>query len=255
MCARSSEKTVLIETNKGNIKVKLYDNTPLHRDNFIKLVKDSIYQDLLFHRVINEFMIQGGDINSKNISEESRLGAGDLGYTIPAEFNWPQYFHKKGALSAARTGDQVNPQKASSSSQFYIVTGKKYTDQELDTLEKQKTERFKQQLFKEMQLASHDTIKKLYESGNQEGLNALRDEFISKIEAEAEKQKENLQFPAELRKIYKEQGGTPFLDGDYTVFGEVTEGMEVVEEIQKAETNSNDRPVQNIIFSIKMIEE
>ena len=134
---QATETRVLMHTNKGDIKLKLYNDTPLHRDNFIKLVKEGQYNGLLFHRVIKDFMIQGGDVTSKDAPMNKQLGAGDLGYTVPAEFRYPKYFHKKGALCAARTGDEVNPEKASSASQFYIVTGKKYSEQELNQTEKQ----------------------------------------------------------------------------------------------------------------------
>ncbi|MBQ1732117.1 MAG: peptidylprolyl isomerase, partial [Bacteroidales bacterium] len=127
---------VLIETSKGNITVVLYDDTPLHRDNFVKLVESGFYEGLLFHRVINKFMIQGGDPLSKNAAPNARLGNGDPGYTIPAEIVYPTHFHKKGALAAARTGDNVNPERRSSGSQFYIVQGQTYTDMQLDQFEK-----------------------------------------------------------------------------------------------------------------------
>ena len=130
-----------MQTNLGTITLKLYNETPLHRDNFIKLVKKGQYEGLLFHRVIKGFMIQGGDVTSKNAPINKQLGAGDLGYTVPAEFVYPRYFHKLGALCAARTGDDGNPEKASSASQFYIVTGKIYSESELKQLEKQKESR------------------------------------------------------------------------------------------------------------------
>ncbi|MCE5226844.1 MAG: peptidylprolyl isomerase [Porphyromonadaceae bacterium] len=128
---------VQIDTDMGKIKVKLYNETPQHRDNFIKLVKESRYDGLLFHRIIKQFMVQGGDVTSKNAPIDSLLGNGDLGYTVPAEIVYPKYFHKRGALCAARTGDEENPERASSSSQFYIVTGKFFTDMELDKKEKE----------------------------------------------------------------------------------------------------------------------
>lgn len=134
--AQENETLVLIDTDMGKIKVKLYNDTPLHRDNFIKNVNEGVYTDLLFHRIIRQFMVQGGDINSKDAPIETHLGDGDPGYTIPAEFIYPKYFHKKGALAAARTSDDQNPEKASSGTQFYIVTGKHYTQMELDKMEK-----------------------------------------------------------------------------------------------------------------------
>ena len=136
--AQENETKVLIDTDKGKITVKLYNETPLHRDNFIKLVQSGQYNGLLFHRVIKQFMIQAGDINSKDAPPEIKLGDGDLDYTIPAEIVYPRYFHKSGQLCAARSGDDVNPERASSASQFYIVIGKFYTERELDKMEQEK---------------------------------------------------------------------------------------------------------------------
>ena len=136
--AQEKETMVLIDTDKGKIKVKLYNDTPLHRDNFIKLINEGQYKGLLFHRIIKQFMIQGGDITSKDASLDKKLGDGELGYTIPAEIVYPKYFHKRGQLCAARTGDEQNPEKASSASQFYIVTGKHFTERELDKMEEEK---------------------------------------------------------------------------------------------------------------------
>ena len=133
--AQEAETLVLIDTDMGKIKVKLFNETPLHRDNFLKNVKEKRYDGLLFHRVIKQFMIQGGDVTSKDAPLEKELGDGDLGYTIPAEFVYPKYFHKRGMLCAARTSDDENPEKASSATQFYIVTGKFYTEMELDKME------------------------------------------------------------------------------------------------------------------------
>ena len=135
MAQEEEEKIVLIDTDMGKIKVKLYNDTPLHRDNFLKNVKDNLYDGLLFHRVIKQFMIQAGDVNSKDAPLDKHLGDGDLDYTIPAEIVFPKYFHKKGMLCAARTSDDENPERASSASQFYIVTGKFYTEMELDKME------------------------------------------------------------------------------------------------------------------------
>ena len=135
--AQEAETIVQIDTDKGKIKVKLYNDTPKHRDNFIKNVNDHLYDGLLFHRVIKQFMIQAGDINSKDAPIEQHLGDGDLGYTIPAEIVFPKYFHKRGVLAAARVGDEENPERASSASQFYIVTGKFFTEMELDKMEKE----------------------------------------------------------------------------------------------------------------------
>ncbi|OWY21501.1 peptidylprolyl isomerase [Sphingobacteriales bacterium UPWRP_1] len=195
------EPMVLIATKYGNMKVKLYNQTPYHRDNFVKLAKEGYFNDLLFHRVIKDFMIQGGDPNSRNAQPGQQLGMGGPGYTLPAEIN-PDLFHKKGVLSAARTGDQGNPQRRSSGSQFYLVQGKPATDAELDQL-------------------------------TQRG-------FV---------------FTPQQREIYKTVGGTPFLDAQYTVFGEVVEGLDVLDKIAAVATQPGDRPVEDVKMTVTLISE
>ena len=244
-----NETQVLMHTSMGDIQLKLYNETPKHRDNFIQLVKDGTYNGLLFHRVIKDFMIQGGDVTSKNAPMNKSLGAGDLGYTVPAEFNYPKYFHKKGALCAARTGDEVNPERASSASQFYIVTGKKYSEAELNQMEKQLENRLKQSIFARLQAENKPKIMEYYRSGNKEELAILRDTLIGKTELEAEKRKDETKLPKELREIYKTEGGVPFLDNQYTVYGEVVKGIEVVEAIQNVKTNKQDRPTENVVIT------
>ncbi|HIX20791.1 MAG TPA: peptidylprolyl isomerase [Candidatus Parabacteroides faecavium] len=249
-----NETQVLMHTSMGDIQLKLYNETPKHRDNFIQLVKDGTYNGLLFHRVIKDFMIQGGDVTSKNAPMNKSLGAGDLGYTVPAEFNYPKYFHKKGALCAARTGDEVNPERASSASQFYIVTGKKYSEAELNQMEKQLENRLKQSIFARLQAENKPKIMEYYRSGNKEELAILRDTLIGKTELEAEKRKDETKLPKELCEIYKTEGGVPFLDNQYTVYGEVVKGIEVVEAIQNVKTNKQDRPTENVVItSVELI--
>lgn len=249
-----NETQVLMHTSMGDIRLKLYNETPKHRDNFIQLVKDGTYNGLLFHRVIKDFMIQGGDVTSKDAPMNKSLGAGDLGYTVPAEFNYPKYFHKKGALCAARTGDEVNPERASSASQFYIVTGKKYSEAELNQMEKQLENRLKQSIFARLQAENKPKIMEYYRSGNKEELAILRDTLIGKTELEAEKRKDETKLPKELREIYKTEGGVPFLDNQYTVYGEVVKGIEVVEAIQNVKTNKQDRPTENVVItSVELI--
>lgn len=243
---------VAMNTSLGTIKLKLYNDTPQHRDNFVKLAKAGQYDGLLFHRVIKDFMVQGGDVTSKDAPMNKQLGAGDLGYTVPAEFVYPARFHKKGALSAARTGDEVNPERASSASQFYIVTGKVYSDVELNQMEKQKESRLKQAIFARLQTENKTKVMELYRSGNKDELAILRDTLIGKTELEAEKRKDEAKLTAEQREAYKTVGGVPFLDNEYTVYGEVTEGIEVVEAIEKSKTNKQDRPMENIV--IKSVE-
>lgn len=237
-----------MKTSLGDIKLKLYNETPRHRDNFIELAESGKYNGLLFHRVIQDFMIQGGDVTSKDAPLDKPLGTGDLGYTVPAEIVYPRYFHKKGALSAARTGDEVNPEKASSASQFYIVTGKVYSDAELNQLEKQMESRLKQAIFNRLQNENKARIMELYRSGDKNELAVLRDTLIGKTELEFEKQQDKAKFTPEQREAYRTVGGTPFLDGEYTVYGEVTEGMDVVNAIQQVKTNRQDRPLENVVI-------
>jgi cyclophilin family peptidyl-prolyl cis-trans isomerase len=189
---------VVITTKFGDIKLKLYDETPLHKANFIKIIKDGVLDGTLFHRIIPEFMIQGGDPDSKNAVAGQRLGMGGLPYKVPAELT-KNLIHKKGALAAARDG---NPQKASSSTQFYIVAGKKYTEAEIQML------------------ASR--------TGNS--------------------------YTDEQKKIYMEQGGTPMLDMNYTVFGEVVEGLDIIDKIVSQPRDGSDRPNEDVKMTVKILE-
>lgn len=244
----TKETEIRMKTSLGDIKLKLYNETPRHRDNFIELAESGRYNGLLFHRVIKDFMIQGGDVTSKDAPLDKPLGAGDLGYTVPAEIVYPRYFHKKGALSAARTGDEVNPEKASSASQFYIVTGKVYSDAELNQLEKQMESRLKQGIFNRLQNENKARIMELYRSGDKNELAVLRDTLIGKTELEFEKMQDKARFTPEQREAYRTVGGTPFLDGEYTVYGEVTEGLDIVDAIQQVKTNRQDRPLENVVI-------
>lgn len=241
----SEETKLKIETTAGDIVVKLYNETPQHRDNFIKLAENGTYEGTLFHRVIKDFMIQAGDPDSKNASKGQMLGAGDVGYTIPAEFVYPKYFHKKGALSAARQGDNVNPQKASSGCQFYIVTGKVYSDSALLNMEQQMNQMRFNNLFNTLASKHAKDIYKMRKAGDQEGLMNLQDTLIAQVERQLAGQPE-FRFTAEQVKAYTTVGGTPHLDGEYTVFGEVLEGMDVVDKIQRVKTDRNDRPEEDV---------
>ena len=239
------ETKLKIETTAGDIVVKLYDDTPKHRDNFIKLAKDGTYEGTLFHRVIKDFMIQAGDPDSKNAAKGQMLGAGDVGYTVPAEFVYPKHFHKKGALSAARQGDNVNPQKASSGCQFYIVTGKVYSDSTLLDMERQMNQMRLNNAFNALAQKHMKEIYKLRKEGNENALLDLQDTLIAQAEAQVAAEPE-FRFTPEQVKAYTTVGGTPHLDGEYTVFGEVLEGMDVVDKIQQAKTDRNDRPEADI---------
>lgn len=201
-CSNAQDKSpkVLLSTEFGDMTIKLYNETPQHRDNFLKLVEEGFYDSLLFHRVINQFMIQGGDPDSRHAEAGYPLGMGGPGYTIPAEFN-PAFYHKKGALAAARQGDQVNPEKESSGSQFYIVHGRPFSDDELNMMA----------------------------------------------------QRAQIDIPEEHREVYRTLGGAPHLDGSYTVFGEVVEGLEVIDKIATVQADARNRPIQDIRITMKVI--
>lgn len=196
----SQEKEILFETTAGNIRIMLYDETPQHRDNFLKLVRMHFYDSLLFHRVIPNFMIQAGDPKSRTAESGAHLGTGTLDYNIPAEIRFPKYYHKRGAVAMAREGDRTNPQYASDACQFYIVIGKRMSSEAI--------------------------------LNTQEHLDTVAASPIT--------------LTPEIIETYRKTGGTPHLDGTYTVFGEVLEGMDVAERIQKAFTDDYDRPVDDI---------
>lgn len=242
---------VTFETNYGVIKVKLYNETPLHRDNFIKLAEEHYFDSLLFHRVIENFMIQAGDPNSKGAAPGVMLGTGGPGYTIPAEFN-PNLIHKKGALAAARLGGPQNPKKESSGSQFYIVVGQKVPMEQLDAMAAQKSEQAKGEYIQTQ----------LYKPENKDVLNELitlqkagdRENFMIKWNAFEEKYADSLKtiptynYTENQKNIYQTLGGTPHLDMDYTVFGEVIDGLSVVDSIASVKTDRANRPLEDVII-------
>jgi len=195
-----SEQFIKIETSLGDMVIKLYNETPAHRDNMIKLCREGFYKDQLFHRVMKDFMIQGGDPHSTGAEKGQRLGTGSPGYTVPAEFH-NNLIHKKGALAAARQGDAVNPEQASNGSQFYLVQGKVLTPEEIEIL-------------------------------TQRGVAS---------------------FTEETAEIYMTHGGTPHLDGAYTVFGEVVEGLEIIDAIASRPVDAYSRPIEDVIYSISLI--
>lgn len=250
--AAEKEIMVLITTDYGSMKVKLYNETPQHRDNFIKLAQKGFYDGLLFHRVIKGFMIQGGDPESKNAPASKQLGAGDVGYTIPAEFVYPKYYHKKGALAAARQGDQVNPEKRSSGCQFYIVQGDKLDDSKLNQMENMSINKEKEARFYQIVNQRNDEVKKLRIAKDQEGLQKLQTEILAQLEKEFAG-KTGAKMPEEMRKDYKTIGGTPFLDNEYTVFGEVVEGLEVIDAIAAVKTAPGDRPLQDVKMKVEVL--
>ena len=202
--AKPVKPDAIIHTSMGDIGIRLYEDTPIHRENFLKLAHAHFYDSTLFHRVIKDFMVQGGDPYSKDPAKKAQAGAGGPGYTLPAEI-LPQYFHKKGALAAARMGDQMNPKRESSGSQFYLVHGKAMTETEIDRAEAQMK-------------------------------GVLGNDF---------------KFSPEAREAYKTSGGSPWLDQQYTVFGEVVSGMEVIDKIAAVKTRPGDHPMEDIMMTIE----
>ncbi len=251
--AQSKDVLVELSTDYGKMKILLYGETPQHQANFLKLVEKGFFNDLLFHRVIKDFMIQGGDPESKGAAANKQLGAGGVGYTIPAEFVYPKYFHKKGALAAARQSDQVNPEKRSSGCQFYIVQGKKMNDAEIKQMELNLLGKAKQKRFYEIVKERSAEINQLRKDRNQEGLQNLQLEITAQLEKEFEGREADYAMPAEMKEAYKTVGGTPFLDGEYTVFGEVVEGLDVIDAIAAVETNPGDRPKKDVKMKIKLV--
>lgn len=235
---------VKITTSLGNITVRLYDETPLHRDNFLKLAKEGFYNGTLFHRVIRDFMIQGGDPDSVNAPAGKRLGVGGPDYTLESEIH-PALFHKRGALAAARQGDEVNPERRSSGSQFYIVWGQTYNDGQLRQMGKQLEMQRLQSIFQTLAADHRAEILQLRRDRNRTGLQELQDRLTAEAETKA-KTLGPVLTEAQME-AYSSVGGTPHLDGQYTVFGEVVEGLDIVDRIQQVETLSGDRPKADVV--------
>ncbi len=248
-----SDVRVLMHTTEGDVTLLLYGDTPAHTRNFVRLASEGFYDGLLFHRVINEFMVQGGDPDSRNAEAAKMLGGGDLDYKIDAEFVYPRHFHKRGALAAAREGDMVNPAKQSSASQFYIVTGKTFTPEQIDQLNARRLMEQKKAIFNSLAAEQRDTIMAMRRSRDQAGLQALQDELVKITEQRAAEAPDTL--TAEQRQAYTTVGGAPHLDGSYTVYGEVIDGMDTIDRIQKVETDANDRPVADVrIISMEILQ-
>jgi peptidylprolyl isomerase len=239
---------VLIKTTLGDIKVRLYDETPIHRDNFLKLVNEDVYVGVLFHRVIKDFMIQSGDPETKP-GYVKRQNDTLITYTLPAEFN-PSLFHKKGALAAAREGNDVNPQMRSSGTQFYIVQGKQYSDEDLIQAEQRMNNNIKQLLFSKL-------LKEVSDSSKLAGNNLKDSEIQEKASLkmfEILEKKGEYRIPEDQRNIYKTIGGVQRLDGTYTVFGEVVSGLDIVDNIAASQTDDKDKPVADIrIIKMKRV--
>ena len=241
-CTAQDTGQIVIVTDYGDIELQLYDKTPQHRANFIKLAKEGFYDGLLFHRVINGFMIQGGSPDSKDAKPGTRLGTGGPGYTVPAEFV-PEYIHKRGALAAARQSDNVNPERASSGSQFYIVHGKPYTDEQLNQVEEQIAYGNATQMF-------YQYLREEEEAMQTAGQTVIRDsvQMRANRKATAWLRENPYKMRDEDRQIYTTIGGAPHLDGDYTVFGEVIKGLDVIDKIASLETDDADRPKVDVVI-------
>jgi peptidyl-prolyl cis-trans isomerase B (cyclophilin B) len=252
IAAQKTDHVVTIKTSFGEMVAILFDETPKHKANFLKLVNEKFYDSLLFHRIIEGFMIQGGDPQSKNAQPSQRLGNGGPGYTIDAEIN-PKYYHVKGALSAARLGDQMNPTRVSSGSQFYIVQGKKYTAQELK-IDQQKYSQALQNFFRNPDNKQYyDSMATFFRSGDTEGY----ENFITSLKPIVEQQL-NLTVEKDVNQevldAYTTVGGAPHLDGQYTVFGRVIKGLDVIDKIASQPKDQADRPLSDIKMFITVDE-
>ncbi len=249
------DSLVLISTEFGDIKFKLYKEIPIHRSNFLKLVNQGTLDSTLFHRVIQNFMIQGGDPASKKAGANATLGDGELGYTLPAEFN-PALYHKKGVLAAARQGDDVNPKKSSSACQFYIVQGKTFNDNDLNMMEQRINGQYKQSLFSKI-IARPENASLMnrfisnQQAKNQDSLKVLSG-LVDKL-IEVEPGTTIFKYSENARKDYATIGGTPHLDGNYTVFGEVVSGLEVVDKIAAVQKGQADRPLMDVRMRVKLV--
>ncbi len=241
------ETEVVLETTVGEIRLKLYNDTPGHRDNFVQNVKDGLYTGVTFHRVIRNFMIQTGDPKTRPQGYEVKLNEqGDtIPEWIPAEIVWPKHFHVRGMLAAAREGDEENPKRMSDKFEFYIVTGKVQSDDDMDNMEKAREQRDAELLYQQKQQANKEKLDALRAARDRDGLSDL----LEKLQDEAKWEvSENppITYPKDVRKAYRVHGGAPWLDNEYTVFGEVVKGMDAVETIQKVKTDATDKPLKEI---------
>lgn len=244
---------VLVHTTEGDFTVLLYGDTPRHRDNFLRLVREGEYDGVLFHRVIKDFMVQTGDPDSKDAPAGRTLGSGDIGERLPAEIVFPRHYHKRGALAAARLGDAVNPERMSSGSQFYVVTGRVFSEPQLQQMSAQLRQSVGQNHFNQLAQAHMSEIQQMQRDGDREGLSRLQEQLS--VETNEWLAANPVAYTPEMIKVYTTIGGTPHLDNEYTVFGEVISGMDTIDRIQHAATGAADRPLEDIrIVSAEVVE-
>ncbi len=246
------ETEVLLQTTEGDIRIKLFNDTPLHRDNFIKNVKEGKYDGVTFHRIIRSFMIQTGDPNTRP-GHEAELAAAEadttntLGETIPAEFVYPKYFHKRGMVAAAREGDDINPKKGSDPYQFYIVTGKFQNETALAEFETARKQALVEERYAKKMAAHRDELETMRKARNRDGVSDLLEKLLDQAKMEVDDLPETAyEFNQEQMRAYRIYGGAPWLDGSYTIFGEVVEGMKIVLDIEKVKTGAGDKPLRDI---------
>ncbi|MDR1679959.1 MAG: peptidylprolyl isomerase [Prevotellaceae bacterium] len=255
-CRKAEEPIFEIQTSEGIIKVKLYKETPKHRDNFVKLANSGYYNEQLLYKVVSDFLIETGDLNSRKADHNRLLGGNGIDYTIAAEIEYPKYFHKRGVLSAARLPDTENPEKNSNGSLFYIILGKNFTPAELDSIEKERYDRQVNIIWQRLIALNRSKIAQITSiDDNRVLLETLQDSLAAVAEKEVEKEGVFF-FSKEQREAYTSIGGVPFMDEDYTVFGEIIAGMEVLEKISHSKVDFNSRPKKDIrIISIREVGE
>ncbi len=239
--AQANYPVIVIETNYGTMKAVLYDDTPVHSNHYLKLIKDGYFDGTLFHRVVKDFVIQGGAQDSRNAPAGVQIGGGRTDMELMPEFR-KNRFHKKGALAAPRKGDDQNPQKKSDASQFYIVQGRIYTQGRLDSMEMAVNVPIKNELIRTHYLPHKETLDQLKEANDAVGFNALLDSLLTVVDSLYAIAPGKFFLPEELKEAYTTLGGIDRLDGEYTVFGEVTEGLEVIDKIASLPIDANSRP-------------
>ena len=246
------ETEVLLQTTEGDIRIRLFNDTPLHRNNFIKNVKEGLYDGVTFHRIIRSFMIQTGDPNTRP-GHEAELAAAEadttktLGETVPAEFVYPKYFHKRGMVAAAREGDDINPKKSSDAHQFYIVTGKFQNETAMAEYETARKQALVDERYHKKMYAHREELEAMRKARNRDGVSDMLEKLLDESKMEVDELPETeYVFNQEQIRAYRMYGGAPWLDGNYTVFGEVVEGMKVVLQIEKVKTGAGDKPLRDI---------